>query len=133
MQALRRSQPDAVLIDFGPNENLLNTAVKHYNADIVIGPHGAGLSNIIFCPDGATLIELHPRLGNEATEGPHHVNGCHQRTARKSALKPIMLLEDNGTDTTKFTANITRVVDAVAKVRDGADLDSIDRYISWQF
>jgi len=30
------------------------------SAEIVVGPHGAGLSNVVFCPPGAHLIELIP-------------------------------------------------------------------------
>jgi hypothetical protein len=30
------------------------------SADVVVGPHGAGLSNVIFCPAGARVIELVP-------------------------------------------------------------------------
>lgn len=29
-------------------------------ADVVIGPHGAGLSNVVFSPDDASVIELQP-------------------------------------------------------------------------
>ena len=29
-------------------------------AEMVIGPHGAGLSNVVFCPDGAEVVELQP-------------------------------------------------------------------------
>jgi hypothetical protein len=29
-------------------------------AEIVVGPHGAGLSNVIFCPEGAEVIEFIP-------------------------------------------------------------------------
>ncbi|KQT61467.1 hypothetical protein ASG52_00830 [Methylobacterium sp. Leaf456] len=29
-------------------------------AEIVVAPHGAGLSNVVFCPPGATVIELLP-------------------------------------------------------------------------
>jgi hypothetical protein len=30
------------------------------SADLVVGPHGAGLSNVVFCPRGSRLIELVP-------------------------------------------------------------------------
>lgn len=30
------------------------------NAAVVAGPHGAGLANLVFCPPGAAIIELHP-------------------------------------------------------------------------
>jgi len=29
-------------------------------AAVVAGPHGAGLANLVFCPPGAAVIELHP-------------------------------------------------------------------------
>jgi len=29
-------------------------------ADIIVGPHGAGLANVVFCAPGATLVELIP-------------------------------------------------------------------------
>lgn len=29
-------------------------------AAVVAGPHGAGLANLVFCPPGAAIIELHP-------------------------------------------------------------------------
>jgi hypothetical protein len=31
------------------------------NAEIVIGIHGEGLANIVFCPDGARVLEISPR------------------------------------------------------------------------
>jgi len=31
-----------------------------YNANIIIAPHGAGLTNILFCDKGTTVIELFP-------------------------------------------------------------------------
>jgi capsular polysaccharide biosynthesis protein len=34
---------------------------KFADAEIVIAPHGAGIANIIFAPENATLIELLPK------------------------------------------------------------------------
>lgn len=36
---------------------------KFRKARVVLAPHGAGLTNILFCPPGATLIEIFPRGG----------------------------------------------------------------------
>jgi capsular polysaccharide biosynthesis protein len=41
-------------------------------AEMVVGPHGAGLTNIAFCPSGATVIELFP---------PDYVNPCYWNLA----------------------------------------------------
>ena len=37
-------------------------------AEIIIGPHGSGLANMVFTPPGATLIELFP---------PNYINCCY--------------------------------------------------------
>lgn len=41
-------------------EDAITTARIHLNAKLIIGPHGAGGSNIIFAEEGANLIEVHP-------------------------------------------------------------------------
>jgi capsular polysaccharide biosynthesis protein len=46
-------------------------------ARLVIGPHGAGLSNIVFCEPGAVLYELIP---------DHYQNGCINRLALAASM-----------------------------------------------
>jgi glycosyl transferase family 61 len=40
--------------------SLLEQVRLFASAEAVISPHGAGLSNIVFCPPGAKIIEFHP-------------------------------------------------------------------------
>jgi hypothetical protein len=37
-----------------------DNVVAFASAEIVVGPHGAGLSNVVFCPPGAHLVEIFP-------------------------------------------------------------------------
>ncbi|MGV7229728.1 MAG: glycosyltransferase family 61 protein, partial [Nitrospirales bacterium] len=37
-----------------------------YNAELVIGPHGSGLGNIVFCSKGTQVIELFPATTTDA-------------------------------------------------------------------
>jgi capsular polysaccharide biosynthesis protein len=46
-------------------------------AKIVIGPHGGGLTNVVFCPDDAIVYELHPS---------HYLNVCFNRLAQARGL-----------------------------------------------
>lgn len=47
-----------------PGEMPLATQVEKFrNARVVLAPHGAGLTNILFCRPGTTLIEIFPRGG----------------------------------------------------------------------
>jgi capsular polysaccharide biosynthesis protein len=46
-------------------------------ARLVIGPHGAGLTNILFCPAQAAVYELHPAS---------YVNPCYNRLAQSRGL-----------------------------------------------
>jgi Glycosyltransferase 61 len=47
------------------------------NTRLVIGPHGAGLSNVVFCSPGAVLYELLPE---------HYVNACMYDLAQMRGL-----------------------------------------------
>lgn len=40
------------------------------DADVVVGPHGAGLANALFCTPGAQLLELLP--SRDVAPGPFH-------------------------------------------------------------
>jgi capsular polysaccharide biosynthesis protein len=44
---------------------------------VIIGPHGGGLSNIVFCEEGASVYELF---------SDHYVNPCFNRLAQSAAL-----------------------------------------------
>lgn len=50
--------PDYELVPFFGTENIHETITKFYDADIVIGFHGAGLANIIFCRNSTVVIEI---------------------------------------------------------------------------
>jgi len=39
------------------------------SAAVVVGPHGAGLANLIFCPTGASIVELQPAHCNRPLFG----------------------------------------------------------------
>ena len=48
-----------------------------HNADAVIGSHGAGMSNIVFCKAGTIIYEFHPS---------HYLNPCMARLAQAADL-----------------------------------------------
>jgi Glycosyltransferase 61 len=67
-EGLRRVRNEASLIDVASEFGVevydyrehLNEPEFFANVDFVVGPHGAGLANIAFCPPGAKVLELIP-------------------------------------------------------------------------
>lgn len=58
----------------------LSSAAELFNSAVaVVGPHGAGLSNVVFCEPGTALVE---GVCNEP-----HVNMCYQMTAHMLGLR----------------------------------------------
>lgn len=52
-----------------PGEMCFREQVRRFStAEVIVGPHGAGLANSVFAPPGATLVELFPS---------NYVNGCY--------------------------------------------------------
>jgi hypothetical protein len=76
------------VIEFFGNETMEETIVLHHNAGIVVGPHGAGLSNILFARSDASMIEIHPVIADGTG-----LNFCHQRTAHALGLKSTLLVQ----------------------------------------
>lgn len=88
---------ETVAKDFGLNfyifkDNPLppvEEARRQFNrAAIVIGPHGAGLSNLLFCQPGTLVVE---GLCN-----PPHTNMCYTRLAQLLGLRYYALLSRGG-------------------------------------
>lgn len=72
MEALRNEGLEVVL----PGSLSVRQQVKTFrSASLVIGPHGAGLSNIVFCRPGTRIYELH---------SSHYINPCINRLALAS-------------------------------------------------
>ena len=99
------------------------TIVLHRQAGIIVGPHGAGLSNALFARPDAALIEIHPEIADGTG-----LNLCHQRTARALGLRSTMLVlgaANNYWDS--FAADVPSIVDAVREVHDEITLDGRKR------
>jgi len=47
-----------VAVFLGNETSAVATVRLFANAALVVGPHGGGLSNILFCPEGASLLEF---------------------------------------------------------------------------
>jgi hypothetical protein len=79
LSALRKhlEPQEQVVVHYG-TESVRDQALMFYQAKLIVGPHGAGMSNVLFSPDDAKLIDndlgfvdLASKLGME-----HHVIVC---------------------------------------------------------
>lgn len=76
-------------------------------ADLVVGPHGAGLANAVFCTPGTAIIEL--------TVG-HHFNRCFEWLAHACDLQYWPIEADS--DPSLTVENLaTRILDAIRSLR----------------
>ena len=59
LDALKSALPGEMVLEFTGNENMAEQARLFNAATLIIGPHGAALSNAIWCGAGTDLIEFH--------------------------------------------------------------------------
>lgn len=83
------------------------------SAELVVGPHGAGLANSVFCVPGSTLVELSP---------PRYIFPCWADLAEKAGLNFAWIPAKNADDRTdhgwkyqseSFTVDIPAVIDVL--------------------
>ena len=103
------------VIEYNGTDTFEQSIVIHYLADIIIGPHGAGLSFIMFAKRGTGLIEIHPLFGNIGDRQP---NLCHQRTAKAAGARSIFIHAKDGNESTSFTADVDEVISATRRLLD---------------
>ena len=58
LDALRISFPEFEVIDARGDRSVMEQATQFWRAAIVVGPYGAGLSNMIFCQQGTPVVEF---------------------------------------------------------------------------
>lgn len=102
------------VIEFLGTEPMENYIVMHHQAKVIVGPHGAGLSNILFAQPNAALVEIHPKVGNSLNG---QVNECHQSTARSLGLESRMLVQESGESyPSSFEVDVQSVIDTVREL-----------------
>jgi capsular polysaccharide biosynthesis protein len=73
--------------------------VTHFSeASVIVGPHGAGFTNMIFAPEGATLVELF---------GSNYVNGCFWAITNLRRQRHAFVTFD--TETLDYSVDLDRV------------------------
>ena len=89
------------------------------NARVVMAAHGAGLSNLVFCPRGTTVIEFF---------SPRYVNVCYWALANQLGLRYYYLLGEAKRGHTKSTAPLVRDNIEVDPAKVEAILDIVNRH-----
>jgi len=118
LAALQAEFPGMAVEVFGPDETAAEAVRKHGRAAVVVAAHGAGLANIIFCVN-ATVVEIHPYIGNGHAMGRHHVNICHAVTALVCGLSYIPVIAEDGTEFLPMHVPVGKVLKAVRDAIEG--------------
>lgn len=86
-----------------------------HKAGAIIGPHGAGLTNVVFCKPGAIFYELLPN---------HYLNPCFNRLAQASRLDYIADIFESHSDsngnphTGRWTLDPELILRRVREIKD---------------
>lgn len=108
----------SAIVVFKGTETPTQTAALHRLAGIIIGPHGAGLSNMIYCPRNATaVIELQHYKGN-GKMGSRGIIPCHEITAGAAGLKYKMLVSGGPGEFGDIFTNVDAVLKEVQVALD---------------
>ncbi len=78
-----------------------------HNATDIVGPHGAGLTNVGFCQPFSRILELH---------NPAHINWCMKKIAAISRLNYGHLMGDRVGDDHSFTIDPAALLAAVDRM-----------------
>jgi hypothetical protein len=111
LRALQAEFP--IVREFQGTESVEDTIALHNAADVIIGPHGSGLANLVFSHRNAGAVELHQTYGNYGGDG---VNFCHQATAKAAGLRSRILVQNDGSKSTDFNVNVTEAVETVREL-----------------
>lgn len=85
---------------FNGTQTLAEAVLIFSRATLLVGPHGAGLANMIFCPPGAAILEILP---------DQYQNGCFKDLTLRMGFSYSNIMGKGDMDS-PLSANITLVV-----------------------
>lgn len=111
-ESLRQWAPFAEIVKLTGIESVVETRAIMREASVIIGPHGAGLSHIVFAPASATLIEI--MMGVDT-------NMCFWNLATAIGIRHVLITSAGRTsDGYLHVDNFEHVRDAVMAALDGS-------------
>jgi HPt (histidine-containing phosphotransfer) domain-containing protein len=102
-------KPIATVYEF-VKENMMDSVRTFENTDILIGPHGAGLSNMLYMHPDRGILEMMV-VGKD-------VNACYMYMALKLGLRYHTWGDPKATQNGKMTANIDEINNIVKMILD---------------
>lgn len=87
--------------------NLSEQISLFHNATDIVGPHGAGLTNVGFCQPGNRVLEL---------QNPAHINWCMKKIAAISKLEYGHLMGESAGEGHSFKVNMAALLAAVDRM-----------------
>ncbi|KAI8837618.1 hypothetical protein BJ741DRAFT_602742 [Chytriomyces cf. hyalinus JEL632] len=104
VDAVRNAYPTSMVSSFFGNESAEATLELHAKANLIIAPHGAGLSHLLFSPPDTAVVEIQP------VKPENYVNGCHRVSAEALGLRYKQVMAEQ---TSKgMLVNVSLVVSA---------------------
>ncbi|KAJ3263775.1 hypothetical protein HDU77_010053 [Chytriomyces hyalinus] len=108
VDALKNAYPTSIVASFFGNESAEATLEMHAKANMIVAPHGAGLSHLLFSPPDTAVVEIQP------VTPENYINGCHRASAEALGLRYEQVLAEQ---TSKgMLANVSLVVSACGKL-----------------
>lgn len=113
VQLICDEYPHAIVERYDSNNSVERMMQLHYAADILIGPHGAGLSNAIFMNSGTHMLEIYMKEGM----GPGDwVNPCHEITAKALGISYSRVRARWGRHKSPMVVDIPQAMEALRDI-----------------
>uniref|UniRef100_A0A7S0XMH7 Glycosyltransferase 61 catalytic domain-containing protein n=1 Tax=Erythrolobus madagascarensis TaxID=708628 RepID=A0A7S0XMH7_9RHOD len=110
---LKRFPNAEVTVYNAARANTREMIVMHYRADVVVGPHGAGLSNALFMRRGSSMLEFN--IPDRRTDPSIR---CHEITATKLGLRYFYESAVGGKHSGVMQINVDDIVAALVPIVD---------------
>ena len=115
MSALKQTFPNVHITEYDSTVDTVDEMIKkHYFADLLIGPHGAGLSNQMFMKQNSSTLEIYMKTGMLGSADWY--NPCHKITAERLGINYHVIRSLTGSHGSSLTVNVTQVVENVRNI-----------------